>query len=130
MKGIDDFDSDNSESAKHTRFKGLKLDALEKMKEEEEPEISGPGAWTLSPEHFIKYVEQYEDVTFEGLATEEGDEVTRIIIDGIKYKGPVTEKMLLDFISRFGGADEIEAEVLGYDEMKEHHIAFLRAWYD
>lgn len=128
--GLSDFEKEDDEGTEQKWFRGLELETLRDVQEKDDPELTGPGAYGQEPEHFIEFAEEYGGFTFGGVATGDEDRVTRVHISSIEYEGLVSEKILLGFIKRFGEADEVSAEVVGYNSTKDHHIAKLRAWYD
>ena len=102
-----------------SHFENLTLDKIKVLLEKDF--IEGEECQNHSPStnEFVKFVEKYPQINFIGYAVSPERDDYRVTITGLVCKIGVTEKLISEFESIFGNADEIT--------VKKN---YLRCWYD
>lgn len=121
---FDELSSDDSTDREVFNLPQATREELESIIEDNDVKVQGAPNTPLTSSHFFEFQDRYPRTRFISHLVTIDSEPTRLVIEGVKYRGPADSDLLVDFIRDFGSAHEFQ--VKGYDK----DTVKLRAWYD
>lgn len=101
------------------RFEELSVEDAKTLVKEGYMDPDGTQNYSPPMKEIIAFMERYPEVTAHGYMIAPGRHDARVTLEGVKYKGAVTEDMKDDFEETFRYADQKEVEWY-----------YLYCWYD
>jgi hypothetical protein len=117
--GDDDADSNDNWLGGTRRFDSLNLEQLHALIRNEFIDLEDCQNYSPSVGDFLDFMKKYPEVEAHGYAVSHKRDDYRVSLEGIRFGGKVTMKMLLDFVHLCRHADEFHADEKG-----------LYAWWD
>lgn len=94
----------------HAHFEGVDVKALKTLMKKRLLEPENTQNDSPTNEQFIKFMEKHPEVTAHGYMVGSRRSDARISIEGLSYKGKVSDKLALAFTKFCRQADELEVE--------------------
>jgi len=121
---LDDFDIDEQQERGVFNLPQARQEELDTIIDEHDADIVAAPNTAVPYSRFSEFQDNHPRARFICHVVTLDDEPSKIVVEGIKYRGPPQPDMLVDFIDYFGSADEFGVKDYDGDTVK------LRAWYD